>query len=319
MFEINKDLKLRFKSTVESVRARLEKRPDNAFLKDLIIKKELGNFRESCKLKSDKLSEIVEKGGLVGVDGSSNSSKGNFPYIITLQHTLAMACHGKNKKITLTDVFSPLLEKEPMIEEEYRSIIKQNLAKLEVATAILALEEIKPRVILMDGSLVRFKIEASELWDNLTKKAIKEDCLLIGVVEGISTDVLSSNLKKELPEEMALSYDWEILFGLLDVGEVFEIVPGLFKEGFRTCFMRASSDPKPIGLDLLEEQQNSMRIAEDLIFSLAPKDGRGIPLWLDIIDSEVRISDKMIEELTKHYLGEEYVEFLKPKRQSRKF
>lgn len=319
MFKINQDLKLRFKATVDAVRARLEEKPNRDYLRNLIVKKELGNFRKSVRLKVDKLSEIVDKGGLIGVDGSSNTSKGSFPYVITLQHTLAMACHGKNKKITLTDVFSPLLEKEPMIEEEYQTLIKQNLAKLEVATAILALKEFKPKVILMDGSLVRFKIEASELWDNLTKKAIKQDCLLVGVVEGISTDVLSSNLKEEIPEEMVLAYDWEILFGLLDVGEVFEIVPGLFKEGFRTCFMRSSLDPKPIGLDLLEKQQSSLRLAEDLIFSITPRDGRGIPLWLDIIDSEVRISDKMVDELTKHYLGEGYVKFLKPKRQNRKF
>lgn len=319
MFEINKGLKQKFKSTVSAIKSRFDKKPERDFLRDLIIKENLGKFREGSKLDEKALSNIVEKGGVAGIDGSTNSSAGVFPYVITLQHTLAKSCHIKDKEITLTDVFSPLLDDDPIIEEEYRMIVKQNLTKLEVSTAIIALKELNPKVLLMDGSLVRFKIEASELWENLTRKAIEMDCLLIGVVEGISTDVLSANLRTSLPREMASAQDWELLFGLLNIGEVLEVVPGLFKEGFRTCFMRTSHDPKPIGLDLIEEQQSALRLAEDLVISLSPKDGRGIPLWLDIIDNEVRISDKMIEELMSLYLGEEYVQFLKPKRQNREF
>lgn len=319
MFEIDEDLKQKFKATVDAIKIRFDKKPERDFLRDLIIKENLGKFRKGSKLGADILSNIVEKGGVAGIDGSTNSSGGIFPYVITLQHTLAKSCNVKDKEITLTDAFSPLLDDDSIIEEEYRIFVKQNLTKLEVATAIIALEEFKPKVLLMDGSLVRFKIEASDLWDNLTRKAIEMDCLLIGVVEGISTDVLSANLKGSLPKEMTSAQDWELLFGLLNIGEILEIVPGLFKEGFRTCFMRPSFDPKPIGLDLIEEQQNALRLAEDIVITLSPKDGRGIPLWLDIIDSEVRISDKMIEELTSFYLGEEYIEFLKPKRQNRKF
>ncbi len=103
----------------------------------------------------------------------------------------------------------------------------------------------------------------------------------------------------------------------MEVGEILEVAPGLFKEGFRTCFMRASVDPKPIGIDLLEEQQGYLKEVVDLVYTLTPSDGRGIPLWLDIIDENVRISDEVMKGLLNKYLGEEYVEFLMPKREKR--
>lgn len=318
-FQIDKDMRQKFSKTVKAMRDRLCQRPNNTILRKEIVKRGLGKFNLSRKLSEKDLSKIVEKGGVVGVDGSTNSGGGVFPYRVTLQHSLAEACHIRDKAIRLTDVFSPLLLPEPMKEEDYREFAKENLAQLEVTTALMALQEFRPKVLLMDGSLVRFKIEAQNLWDNLVSKATTMDCLLIGVVEGISTEILSSNLRSSLPEEMAYCYDWEILFGLLEIGEVLEMVPGLFKEGFRTCFIRTSLDPKPIGLDLLEEQQHLLRDAENLVYSLCPKDGRGIPLWLDIIDRKVRITDEMVDEMLRAYLGDDYMHFLTPKRRERNF
>ena len=77
--------------------------------------------------------------------------------------------------------------------------------------------------------------------------------------------------------------------------------------------------PKPIGIDLLEEQQIYLNEVANLVYTLTPKDGRGIPLWLDIIDKSVRISDKVMEGLLSTYLGEDYVEFIRPKREKREF
>ena len=83
--------------------------------------------------------------------------------------------------------------------------------------------------------------------------------------------------------------------------------------------MRASVDPKPIGIDLLEEQQGYLKEVVDLVYTLTPSDGRGILLWLDIIDENVRISDEVMKGLLNKYLGEEYVEFLMPKREKDRF
>ena len=91
---------------------------------------------------------------------------------------------------------------------------------------------------------------------------------------------------------------------------------GLFKEGFH-LFYEVLNRPKPIGIDLMEEQQVYLNQVGNLILTLTPRDGRGIPLWLDIIDKNVRISDTVMKGLLSTYLGADYVEFLKPKREKR--
>lgn len=309
-------LNTKFQKVAEAFKSRLQSVPEKGHIRKLLIKKSIGNFNMAQKLGKNSLSKITENGGVAGVDGSTNSFGDVFPYSITIISSLARSCNLQQKDLKLTDVFSPLLLTDKIVDEdEYRQYVKNSLAALEVNTALVALEEYNPKVLLMDGSLVRFKIEAPELWDKLRDMAIKKNTVLVGVVEGIFTNILCSALQDELNVNSA--YDWELLFGLLNVGEALEMAPGLFKEGFRKCFIRSSFDPKPIGIDLLEEQHGFLRQVEDLIFTLTPQNGRGIPLWLDIIDKNVKISDTMIESLAKTYLGEEYVEFILAKRNRR--
>jgi hypothetical protein len=315
--ELNRDLQQKFKNTAEAMRARLEQKPSSTVLKKMIQEKAIGSFNKCHKLSPQNLSDIAEKGGIIGVDGSTNSAGGPFPYMITLQQAMAKACDKSQNDIIMTDALSPLIMENPVSEEEYRKLVKGNLAVLEVEVALEALEQSSPMVILLDGSLVRFKIEASSSWEKLKTMALDQSIILAGIVEGISTGIISDCLKNLLPEKFSPASDWEVLFGLLEVGEILEVAPGLFKEGFRTCFMRASVDPKPIGIDLLEEQQGYLKEVVDLVYTLTPSDGRGIPLWLDIIDENVRISDEVMKGLLNKYLGEEYVEFLMPKREKR--
>ncbi len=316
MLELNTDLKQKFEEVSKAMQLRLKQKLSTGVLRNMILDKGIGSFKWCQSFNHQDLSQIVEKGGMVGVDGSTNSAGGPFPYLITLQQALAKA-GGKKGDVTMTDAFSPLTMKVPMGEEEYRDFVKRNLAYLEVKAALAALEQLGPRVLLLDGSLVRYKIEAATLWEKLKSRALAQNTILVGVVEGISTGIISECLKNGLPESGYPASDWEILFGLLQVGEMLEIAPGLFKEGFRTCFMRSSIDPKPIGIDLMEEQQVYLNQVGNLILTLTPRDGRGIPLWLDIIDKNVRISDTVMKGLLSTYLGADYVEFLKPKREKR--
>lgn len=317
MLELDTDLKQKFEEAAKAVRMRLKSKPSTEVLRNLILDKGVGSFNRSQRLNSQDLQNIVEKGGIVGVDGSTNNAGGAFPYLLTLQQALAKSCCGEKDDVTMTDALSPLTMKVAIGEEEYRELVKRNLACIEVKAALTALDQLSPRVILLDGSLVRYKIEAAPLWERLKSRALAQNTILVGVVEGISTNVISECLKSELTESEYPASDWEILFGLLQFGEILEIAPGLFKEGFRTFFMRSSMDPKPIGIDLPEEQQVYLNEVGNLVFSLTPRDGRGIPLWLDIIDKNVRISDKVMEGLLSTYLGEDYAEFLKPKREKR--
>ncbi len=317
MLKLNTNLKQKFEEAAKAMRLRLRQNPSTGVLRDMILDKGIGCFNRCQRLDHRDLSHIVEKGGVVGVDGSTNSAGGPFPYLLTLQQALAKACIGEKGDVTIADAFSPLTMKASMGEEEYRDFIKRNLACLEVKVALAALEQLSPKMLLLDGSLVRYKIEAAPLWEKLKSRALTQNTILVGVVEGISTGIISECLKNVLPWSGYPPSDWEILFGLLQVGEMLEIAPGLFKEGFRTCFMRSSMDPKPIGIDLPEEQQGYLNEVGNLVFTLTPRDGRGIPLWLDIIDKNVRVSDAVMEGLLSTYLGEDYVEFLKPKRQKR--
>lgn len=319
MLEIDESLKEKFQQVAKEMRLRLKQRPSPQALRDKIWDRGIGTFNKCQRLDKEELLAFVEKGEIVGVDGSTNSSKGHFPYMITLQQAMAKPCSNSGKSITITDALSPLILETNMSEEEYRDLAKRNLAGLEVKAAMGAIEELSPKVILLDGSLVRYKIEASPLWEKLKEAALSRDVILVGVVEGISTNLIGQFIKDDLPEAKYMASDWEILFGLLEVGERLEIAQGLFKEGFRTFFLRSSLDPKPIGIDLLEEQQVYLNEVANLVYTLTPRDGRGIPLWLDIIDNSVRISDKVLEGLLSTYLGEDYVEFIRPKREKREF
>ncbi len=317
MFELNINLKQTFEETARAMRWRLQQKPSVDALRFMVAHKGIGSFKMCQKLDCRGLSNIAKKGKIVGVDGSTNNAGGPFPYLFTLQQALAKVCSSKEEDVVITDAASPLIMKDVITEEEYRDFIKRNLAELEVKAALEALDKFNPRVVLLDGSLVRYKIESAPMWETLKNRALAQDAVLVGVVEGISTNIISSCLEDVLNLGGFPASDWEILFGLLQVGEILEIVPGLFKEGFRTFFMRSSLDPKPIGIDLLEEQQEYLAEVSNLIFTLTPQDGRGIPLWLDIIDKNVRITDAVMEGLLNAYLGEDYAEFLKPKRERR--
>ena len=319
MLDLDISLKQRFEQVANEMRLRLKQRPSLDTLRNMISDKGIGTFAKCHRLGKKDLLRIVERGKIVGVDGSTNSSKGHFPYVITLQQAMAKPCSNDESAITITDALSPITMGNFSSEEEYREFVKRNLAGLEVKAAVAAMDEYSPKVILLDGSLVRYKIEAPPLWQKLKSLALAKNIILVGVVEGISTNLISQCLKDDLAEAIHHASDWEILFGLLDVGERLEIAQGLFKEGFRTFFMRSSIDPKPIGIDLLEEQQIYLNEVANLVYTLTPKDGRGIPLWLDIIDKSVRISDKVMEGLLSTYLGEDYIEFIRPKREKREF
>ncbi|MCR4430238.1 MAG: DNA double-strand break repair nuclease NurA [Tepidanaerobacteraceae bacterium] len=309
-------LKKRFEEAAAALKTRLEKKLDRDFLRKIIAERGAGSFLKCKEMDSDMLASIVEKGGIAGVDGSTNSKGGIFPYIITLQQALAKHA-GSGQELMLSDAFSPLLFEEDLSEDDYRQHIKKNLSILEANAAILAVEEFKPAVLLIDGSLVRFKIETSSLWEKLKQKALDNGTILVGVVEGISTGIISSVLDDVMPQLSYRAMDWEVLFGLLEMGEVLEMAPDLFKEGLRTCFARFSLDPKPIGIDMPEEQYAFLNQIKDLLFALTPKNGRGIPLWLDIIDNKVRITDAMMEGLLNACLGEDYAEYILAKRSKR--
>lgn len=195
------------------------------------------------------------------------------------------------------------------------------MAQLEIETAIQSLEAMDPFLIMLDGSLVQYRIKCKQAWEEFYDLVLKKGVLVVGVIEEIKTDFLYPVIREDVEWDADGLSDRELLFGLLDVGEMLvvdERVVQPSKEGLVTCFVRLSRDPHPIALDMLKEQQEHLYDTACLLYSLTSKDGRGIPLWLDIVDREVRITDRMMESLVDCYIDEDLrYRLLRAKRENR--
>lgn len=275
------------------------------------IEENLGGVINLKQMSEDRLQLWTDDRVIVGVDGSVNKLGSNYPHYLCLLQALAKSTSKED--IIETELFCPLVsnskeEINNFIFEQYQqgnsSISKQHaankikiskLAELELEVALQAIKEWQPKLIMLDGSLIRYRIEAEEKWKELKEVAISQEILLIGVIEEIGTQEVGS----EIDEELAEFYDRELLFGVLNLGEMLTLE---FKRGLKTAFLRTSRDPQVIGLDVLKEQQFELQNMAELVYTLTPEDSRGIPIWLDVVDHEVRISDQMMESLIDTYL-----------------
>ena len=76
------------------------------------------------------------------------------------------------------------------------------------------------------------------------------------------------------------------------------------EEGITSAFARTSTKPYVIGVDISTEQKDFMKDVLKTIIKLTPKDSRGIPIILDIVDKKVKITDELkqrvlVKELDK--------------------
>ncbi|ADL11603.1 DNA double-strand break repair nuclease NurA [Acetohalobium arabaticum] len=275
------------------------------------IKQKLSGIIKLNQMSEDSLEAWTDNRVIVGVDGSVNKLGSNYPHYLCLLQALAKSTAKED--IIETELFCPLVSssKEEInkfildqqqqgntgISKQYAAnkIKISKLAELELEVALQAIKEWQPKLIMLDGSLIRYRIEAEEKWSELKETAISQEILLVGVIEEIGTQEVG----KEVDEELAEFYDRELLFGVLNRGEMLTLE---FKRSLKTVFLRTSRDPQVIGLDILEEQQSELQNMAELIYTLTPEDSRGIPIWLDVVDHEVRISDKMMESLIDAYL-----------------
>lgn len=280
------------------------------------IKEYIGPIISMTKFGNRHLALYEAKGGIVGVDGSTNRMGGAYPHFVDVFQGLAKSTIIKNKPIIKVDIYSPLfsdmgkgiLEEDKKIAADKRNEI---LASIEVKVALEAAKNIKPYAILMDGSLIRYNISSYELWMELREECEKDDILLIGVIKDIKTSIIGDKLG-EIDHNMKIdSYDRELLFGQLDYGEMIVInddVNKKNKEGYSSVFMRSSLAPNVIGMDIIDSQKNSIEEMGRLVFTLTPENSRGVPLWLDIVDKEVLISDAIMKGLMERYMDRDIYE-----------
>lgn len=290
-------------------------------IKSLIFKT-MGNPKKLKRLRDAELNEITKGKGIIGVDGSINNYGGIYPHYIALVQALAKSTFKEDRDILKQDVYVPKFEEDDgQAEDEQKRRAK--MSSLELQSASEAMDTMSSDIILMDGSLMHYRIDCPEEWKKFKDKAMEKDKIIIGVTEEVKTKDIGKILKTELNIKEDVLYDREILFGILEEGEIIEFKDEGAKtkkaeSGIKSCFVRLSEDPQIVGLDFLEEQYDRAIGYCDLIYTLTPKKGRGIPLWLDIIDKEVKITDDILKGLVESTLSKDIREiFLNPKRNKR--
>lgn len=316
MLPVSEELKEKLKQVNQSLK---DAYPASAFDEKRIREKlaQVGTFHRIEKWEEGEMRDWLKGQTLVGVDGSVNSTRGTQMRTLSVFQALAKGTQGEEK--WAAEVYTPLLEEDGEGEDgqEAREARKRGaiLSRLEMDVAVQAMAEWAPGVVMLDGSLLHFYIEDPKKWEKVAQTAERKGSWLIGVSEEIGT----RGLARELFPEYPVWSDRDLLYGVLRVGEAYEWEgwspsgSGMWKMAFRS-----SNSPQPIGLDGLASQHEVRLDLVRLVYSLTPEQGRGIPFWLDIVDSQVRVTDALVQMMVDQYIDPELRHrLLIPKRSER--
>lgn len=269
------------------------------------LEEHVGPIRRLRRLEGAELAGFLGGRPMVGVDGTLNTFGGAFPHYLDLIRAIAKPTTGES--LVLKAMHCPLppgdLDDEVIAVQKDQELRQQKLAELEVRVAVEAAQSLKPAILLMDGPLVRFDMRTKNTFSILQRDVLDGKIMLAGCIENIESRVIPTMMGDATPLGWRNRYDRDLLWGVLEMGEVLEVrrpvkgQSGTLKPGepeptpVRTWFMRAALDPGVVGFEMLEAQAEQMGWVADLLYTLTPQDGRGIPIWLDIVDREVRLTD----------------------------
>ena len=273
---------------------------NDTFRKELT--ENVGKLIEMEKFPKEKLSKYKRT---VGVDGSNNRSGGAFPHFIEIFQGLAKSTDGN--EVYKNKVYTPTLND---IYED-KNLSQKYLATIEIETALEYINKYDFDYLMMDGGFIIYKINCLDLFTELRETCEAKNIILFGVIKDLKTNVIARSL--EIDESI---YDREILFNRLKTGEAVLIRNEINKkfikdglgEGFSSAFMRTSKFPGAVGLDILDTQEKYLEEISNLIYTLTPMSSRGVPLWLDIVDKDVKITDEILTTLLEEYLDRDVYE-----------
>ncbi|MDU6031691.1 MAG: DNA double-strand break repair nuclease NurA [Peptoniphilus harei] len=273
---------------------------NDTFRKELT--ENVGRLIEMEKFPKEKLSKYKRT---VGVDGSNNRSGGAFPHFIEIFQGLAKSTDGN--EVYKNKVYTPTLND---IYED-KNLSQKYLATIEIETALEYINKFNLDYLMMDGGFIRYKINCLDLFTELRETCEAKNIILFGLIKDLKTNVIARSL--EIDESI---YDREILFNRLKTGEAVLIRNEINKkfikdglgEGFSSAFMRTSKFPGAVGLDILDTQEKYLEEISSLIYTLTPMSSRGVPLWLDIVDKDVKITDEILTTLLEEYLDRDVYE-----------
>ncbi|HHW40862.1 MAG TPA: DNA double-strand break repair nuclease NurA [Syntrophomonadaceae bacterium] len=287
-----------------------------------------GSFFRLRRLTGEEIRSFFQGHPLVGVDGSFNNYGASFPYVVTFFRALARSSRPDpqtGERIWAHRIFSPLL---PRYREQVREKLElglepedalarlrwEILATLEAEVGKQALIMKKPRLLLWDGGFARLEAHAAATWQQIRDEALQQGTIMLGVTEEIATASLVQALS---PDAGDIWGDREVLYGLLKPGEVFcRQERGGSKR--KRVYVRFASHPQVVAVDYLPEQEQELAAALNFLYTITPSHGRGFPLWLDVVDAEVRITREEMEALLATYLDPVLTEvYLRPLRSRR--
>lgn len=290
----------------------------------------VGFFLTLKPLTPEEINSLSGERPVVAVDGSVNSAGASFPHVLYLFQAYAKSSSGGGT--VLSDILCPLLPehykrlskfaKGENLSEEYMLVQAKNhiLTTLELQAAMEAVKKYRPWLVLFDGGFMRFTRHAPAEWENYCLLARSSGILSVGVIEEAESFGLSRALGITRGEETPV-YDRELLFGIMEPGECFLAGPELeIKSEFYTVFARLSRSPQATAYDFIPENADDVVNVMRYLYTITPSGSRGVPLFLDMVDAEVRITRRDMELLLSAYLDAGVREkFFVPHRQRRDY
>lgn len=254
------------------------------------------------------------------VDGSVVSLGGPFPYVVEVYRVLARDTRGG--EIVENRLFCPLRGEDMALfrdrggqdEDSLAEFRRGLLTEMELAAGRYLVQRERPALLLLDGGLLPLSRRAGAAWRALQAAADAVGTLLVGVVEDVATRSLAPAAGIPIP-----AFDREVLYGVLQPGEAFLPGPAVAKEGIATAFVRWGQDPRPTAVEVRVQDAGQLPRVLERLAATVPRHGRGTPLWLDLVDRDVRLRHEDIEMWLQTALGPVYDQWLLPNRRRRDY
>lgn len=273
-------------------------------VRDLIRNKKIGEIKVYERFSIDKLKEIKQDGCICVVDGSVNRIGANYPNYVEFFQSMALV--GSDKEpLVKADILCPLVDE--FSERDQFQISKEKLCETELAVAIEAVSNYDVKILLMDGTLMRYSLEAEESYKKLVELCDNKGVFLVGVVEEVSTKIIMNTFNANRVD-VGMLFDREALFNVLDMNEGFVVEEHKSRKveyNIEQAFIRTSKDPCVIAIDIPSQKKDDFDEIISFVLTLSDENTRGMPFLLDLVDKKTRIDNKQAEILAKKYLDTE--------------
>lgn len=269
-----------------------------------LITNEIGKIKIYDRFSVDKLKEIKQDGCICVVDGSVNRVGANYPNYVEFFQSMALLSSDQ-EPLVKADILCPLVDE--FSERDQFQISKEKLCATELAVAIEAVSNHDVKILMMDGTLMRYALEAEDLYSDLVELCHDEGVILVGVVEEISTKIIM-NTFNENNNNVGMLFDREALFNVLDMNEGFVVEEHKSRKveyNIEQAFIRTSKDPCVIAIDIPSQNMGKFDEIISFVLTLSDENTRGVPFLLDLVDKKTRIDNKQAEILAKKYLDTE--------------